>query len=88
MSDTGRFYVTTPEGRKFVVEPIDFHIGKQKLWGDVDPATKKMVGSYGEKNRGAIHPDDSIITKENGCTNITMLGPGESPMSFIDKLLV
>ncbi len=87
MSDSGRYYVTTPEGRTFWVEPNDPNEGKQKLWGDLDPATKKLTGDYGNKNRGAVHPDDSIITKENGFKNITTLGPGESPMDYINKLL-
>lgn len=83
-SDTGRYYITDIEtGRKFCVEPIDSG-GNQKLWGDLDPATKKLTGSYGEKSRGAINEEDSIITEENGFVNI---GYANNPMDYIEKLL-
>jgi len=39
-------------------------------WGDIDPATKKVTGSYGNKYKGAIKADESMITKENGFENI------------------
>lgn len=87
MSATGRFYVRTKEGRVFCVEAIDPAMGKQKLWGDVDPATKKLTGNYGNKNPGSIHPDDSIITEENGFKNIATLPPGTSPMGYIQMLI-
>ncbi len=87
MSATGRFYVRTKEGRVFCVEAIDPYVGKQRLWGDFDPVTKKHTGNYGDKNPGAIHPDDSIITEENGFKNITTLPAGTSPMAYIHMLL-
>jgi hypothetical protein len=87
MSKSGRFYVTTPGGRTFCVEPIDNSSSHHAEWGDVDPATKKVTGSYGEKHKGAIHEDESIITKENGFKNIVMLPPGVSPMGYIDQLI-
>ena len=34
---------------------------------------------------GAIHPDDSIITEENGFTNIAIVEG--SPYSYIEKIL-
>jgi hypothetical protein len=85
MSKTGSYFVVDAEsGRKFCVEPIgDPH----ETWGDLDPVTKKMTGSYGEKYPGSISEKDSIITEENGFKNITTLGIGESPQSYIDKLL-
>lgn len=86
MSDTGRFFVTVGK-RTFCVEPIDNNVGKHKQWGDIDPASKKIEGNYGEKYRGAIHEEDSIITEENGFKNIVMLEPGTSPMGFISELL-
>lgn len=86
MSDSGRFFVTIGN-RTFCVEPIDNNVGKRKQWGDIDPATKTMSGGYGEKSRGAIHEDDSIITEENGFKNITMLPAGTSPMGYITQLL-
>lgn len=87
MSATGRYYVTTKEGRTFWIEPIDNSGAHHSTWGDVDPASKKVTGSYGEKHRGSIHEDESIITKENGFKNIAMLPPGVSPMGYIEELL-
>lgn len=86
MSNTGRF-IFTVKGRTFVVEPIDNNSGKQKLWGDLDPATKTVTGSYGEKNKGSIHEDDSVITKENGFKNIKTLQGGVSPISYIEDMI-
>lgn len=87
MSDTGRYYVKVGE-RTFCVEPIDNTLGKgRQKWGDIDPATKTVSGTYGDKNLGAIHEEDSIITKENGYDEIHFIGPGESPDSFINNLL-
>jgi hypothetical protein len=87
MSDTGRYYVKV-NGRTFCVEPIDNTLGNgRKKWGDIDPATKKVTGSYGDKNIGAIHEDESIITKENGYDEIYELEPGVSPDSFINELI-
>ena len=87
MSNTGRYYVTV-QGRTFCVEPIDNTQGKGKTgWGDINPVTKKVEGNYGNKYLGAIHEDESIITKENGFDEIYTLKPGESPDSFINKLI-
>lgn len=87
MSNTGRHYIKTKEGRVFCVEPIDNSQGKGKQkWGDIDPATKKITGKYGDKAVGAIHEDDSIITEENGFKNITMVSRG-NPYDVIDKLI-
>lgn len=86
MSHTGRFYVTIGK-RTFCVEPIDKSVGRGSDWGDVDPVTKKLTGSYGEKYPGAVHPDESIITEANGFKNIVELPAGTSPMGFIEMLL-
>ena len=87
MSDSGRFYVKV-DGRTFYVEPIDSTMGKgRKMWGDIDPATKTVSGNYGSKHLGAIHEDESIITKENGFKNIQSIPPGESPISYIEQLV-
>jgi len=85
MSKSGRYFVVDAEsGRKFCVEPIgDNH----ETWGDLDPVTKKMSGTYGEKYQGSIEAQDSIITEANGFKNITTLKPGVSPQSFIEGLL-
>ena len=83
--NSGRYYITDIEtGRNFCVEPIgDPHT----VWGDINPATKEIEGSYGEKYRGSIDEKDSIITEENGFKNIVTLRAGESPDSFINNLL-
>lgn len=87
MSKTGRYYVIS-NNRTFCVEPIDNTLGKNREhWGDLNPATGKIEGNYGDKNLGAIHEDDSIITKENGFKNIIELKPGVSPDDYINKLL-
>ena len=87
MSETGRYYVKV-EGRTFMVEPIDNTEGKGRShWGDIDPATKQVTGSYGNKSVGAIHEDDILITEERGSKNIAVIGVGESPDSYINKLL-
>ena len=45
MSDTGRHYYTY-KGRTFCIEPIDNSEGKGKLWGDLNPATKKSFVDF------------------------------------------
>ena len=82
--ETGRFIVKSLiTGVTYYVEPIgDLHPAD---WGDIDPATKKMTGTYGEKHCGCINEDESLITKENGFENIEMLGVGVSPMSKIEE---
>jgi len=86
MSKSGRYYVEDVEsGRKFCVEPIGDD--RPADWGDVDPATKKVTGKYGQKYRGSIDEKDSIITEENNFKNIKDLKQGESPEDYINKLL-
>jgi hypothetical protein len=84
-NDSGRYMVIDQKtGRKFLIEPIgDSHIN----WGDVNPATKKIEGNYGEKYRGSINIEDSIITEANGFKNIITLKVAENPMDYINKLL-
>ncbi len=86
MSKTGRFYFTVGT-RTFCVEPIDNNLGKQKIWGDIDPATKTVTGSYGTKDRGSIHASESIINEANGFKNIAFLPGGTSPMSYIEEMI-
>ena len=84
MEKTGRYLVVDDKtGRKFMVEPIgDSHV----KWGDVNPATKKVEGGYGE-TMDIITEKDSIIKEENGFKNIIDLEPGVSPESYISNLL-
>lgn len=82
--ETGRFIVVSKKtGVKYYVEPIDAE--ERSFWGDLDPATKKMTGSYGQKYKGSIRPEQSMITKDNGMEHITTLKPGESPLDYIER---
>jgi len=55
---------------------------RSKTWGDVDPASGNVTGSYG--NEIGIDEKNSQITKENGYTNIVVLPAGVSPQAYID----
>ena len=82
--NTGRFIVKSKvTGKKYFVEVIgNAHAAD---WGDLDPATKKMTGSYGERYEGCIPEKESLITEENGFEKITTLPPGVSPFDEIEK---
>ena len=82
---TGRFIVISHRtGKKYCVEPI----GNVKTkWGDVQSyGTGVVTGSYGQKYRGSIDKEDSLITKENGFKNIETLEPGKSPFAWIEHI--
>ena len=83
--ETGRFIVKSIKtGKSYFVEVID---GDERTnWGDVDPTTKKMTGSYGDKYKGSIRKEESMITKENGFDKIHTLGVGESPLDYINRI--
>ena len=66
---------------KFKVEVLKPRV-RSKTWGDVDPATGTVTGSYGEEI--GIEEKDSEITEENGYTNIVTLPAGMSPMAYIE----
>jgi hypothetical protein len=84
MNHTGRYFIKSLKtGKVYCVEPID-DSPDRRIWGDFDPSTKKFTGKYGEKYRGSIRSEESIITKENGFKNIRIIGPGISPENFID----
>ena len=83
---TGRFMVVSIKtGKRYFVEPIAPK-GFTGHFGDIDPATKKLTGSYGEKYRGAIDEKDSLITTENGFKNIRVLEKGVSPLLAIEAI--
>ena len=66
--ESGREIVIFPEtGKQYFVEYIGNNHTK---WGDLNPATGKVEGSYGNKSRGSIDAKDSLITEENGFSNI------------------
>lgn len=81
--ETGRFIVTSQRtGRSYFIEPIlGAHTPK---WGDVDPATKKLQGSYGQKYTGAVDSKESLITEDNGFEKIELLDAGISPLAAIE----
>lgn len=79
---TGRFIVTSMRtGKSYFVEPI---AGNRVKWGDLNPATGKIEGDYGQKYKGAIDAKESLITEDNGFTNIEILSPGTSPHAIIE----
>lgn len=81
---TGRHIVYSfRTGKRYYVEPIEGHVIK---WGDLNPATGKVEGSYGQKYRGGIDAKDSLITEENGFFNIQTLKPGFSPAAAIEEM--
>lgn len=84
--DTGRFLVTsTKTGKTYFVETIDSD--ELTKWGDYDPAAKKFqTDNYGQKYKGSIKPEESMITEENGFTNIHTLGIGVSPLDYINRI--
>lgn len=58
-------------------------------WGSVNPATGEMENKKGAgKFTGSIHPNESMITLENGFSkeDIHLLGEGVSVESEIEKL--
>jgi len=83
--DTGRFIVESYRtGRKYYVEVIETeHTPK---WGDINPVTKKVEGSYGSKFRGGIDEKESLLTPENGFTKVEYAGVGASPFSKIEEM--
>jgi len=82
---TGRHIVQSYRtGKTYYIEPIETE--HTPVWGDINPATGKIEGSYGDKYKGAIKEKDSLITKENGFDNIRYSGVGASPYSVIDEM--
>ena len=82
--DTGRHLVYSYRtGKTYAVEPMG---NPHVKWGDLNPATGKVEGKYGQKHRGSIDEKDSLITKENGFKNIKVLGKGVSPAGYIEEL--
>lgn len=84
-TETGREIVTFFEtGKSYFIEWIEPRSMDKKGWGDIDPATKKVTGSYGNKYKGAIKEEESMITKENGFEEI-IVGTG-SPYGTIEAM--
>lgn len=88
MSDTGRYTVIDLKtGKRVTVEPVDDVKNKSRGWGDINPATKQVTGSYGDKHKGSVPPSESFITAENGYKDIVITDVGESPTEEIEKKL-
>lgn len=69
--------------RKYFVEPIGY---THTEFGDINPATKKLEGSYGNKYRGSIDEEESMITPQNGFEKIHLVeGSPFSKINEIDK---
>lgn len=87
-SETGRYFVhSSILNKTFCIEPLGDHPDNIKSeWGDINTSTKKVEGTYGKKHKGSIKMKDSIITKENGFENPTILGVGTSPEGYISLL--
>lgn len=70
--ETGKFLVKSPRtGKVYFIEPI--HNGNIIKWGDIDPVTKKLRGSYGKKYTGAVTEKESVITTANGFSKIVLV---------------
>ena len=82
---TGRHKVVSRRtGKEYFIECIDANI--RNKWGDLDPASGELQGSYGQKYRGCIDKKESLIKQENGFKNIKTLEPGYSPYAYIDQI--
>lgn len=67
-------------------ELIDYESTEDIMdWEDINPATKKVEGDYGEKYKGSVSEKESMITPENGFVLIETLEPGVSPLSVIEE---
>lgn len=79
---TGGFIVKSlTTGKKYYIEPIGN--GHPADWGDINPATKKVEGDYGQKYTGCVSEKESLITPENGFRLIETLEAGMSPLSVV-----
>lgn len=84
--DTGRFLVISNRtGRVYFVEPIGPDMPAN--WGSYNPSTGNIENKKGfDKHRGSVSEKESLITKENGFSEITYSGIGGSPFSVIEEL--
>lgn len=81
----GRHFVTNLKtGKIYCIEPIIPTEKYKAEWGDANPATGKIEGSYGEKYRAGVTEKESIISEENGFKNIAYVEG--SPYSYIEGL--
>lgn len=82
--ETGRLIVKSLKTNKiYFIEPISN--GRHADWGDINPSTKQVEGSYGMKYTGSVTQDESLILPENGFERIETLGVGVDPFSEIER---
>lgn len=82
-SETGRFIIKSlVTGKEYFIESIGT---QHSNWGDLNPATGKIEGSYGEKFRGSIAAKDSLITSENGFDEVKSLENWSDLLSDIER---
>lgn len=81
--ETGRFMVRSgTTGVCYFVEPIGD--GRGGDWGSFNPSTGNIENKKGhDKYTGSVLVSDSILTDENGFTELDLLEVGVSPMSEI-----
>lgn len=81
---TGRFMIVSNRtGVKYFVEPIEGR-NRPASWGDLDTTIGTVTGNYGQKYKGSIKPEESLITPENGFKDVVTLEIGSSPEGYID----
>jgi hypothetical protein len=78
-----RFLTNTDETGRFIVKSLVTGNGHPADWGDINPATKKVEGDYGQKYTGCVSEKESLITPENGFKLIETLEAGMSPLSVV-----
>lgn len=84
--ETGRFLIKSLKTNKtYYIEPIGDK--RSADWGSYNPSTGDIEHKKGyDKYSGCINENESLITEENGFTNITYSGIGVSPFSVIEQL--
>lgn len=83
--ETGRhLIISLKTGKTYFIEPIN--PDNVLKFGDINPSTKRVEGSYGEKYKGSLSEKESLITEENGFINIQYAGVGTSPYAYIEQL--
>ncbi len=79
MSISGRFFVRSPDGRMFCVEPMS---GKSQRIHDLEID----AGGISVTPGGSVREEDTVITEVNGYKNITYLPAGMSPHQYIRSI--
>ena len=86
--ETGNLIVNMNDGsgKSYMVEFIS-HRNKNpnNRFGDIDPATKKITGSYGKKYTGSIKEEESVLTEENGFFDTKIIPGGSYMWSVMQK---